>query len=324
MQTKIILDVDTGSDDAVAMMTALLSPAIQVEAICTVWGNLPVEDTTHNTIAVLEALNKQVPVYAGCSTAMVKYLSGIRTPNQRDYHPVMKDGKELRIHYARLEGLPEAKGSAMPTPASLFYVDYLNNTPQPVTIVAVGPLTNLGFALTIDPSIARNIKQIVVMGGGEYIANSTACSEANIWHDPEAAHKVVHCGAPVLMVPLDATHAAAMNMEDCRRLRSLNTFSGNFAANLIQQRIEFEDALFGYPRGETAVHDALAVCALINPDVLENVKDVHCEIGLLDRTEGQTIINHRRKPAPPNIRFAYSANHDLFADILCDVLSKEA
>ncbi len=323
LMKKIILDVDTGSDDAVAIMTAVLSPAVELTALCTVWGNLSVEKTTFNTLAVSEALNAHVPVYKGAHTAMVKYLTPNRSLEQRDYHPIKINGKELRIHTETLEGIPSPKGIAQNLPAPLFYVEYLKNAASPVTLVAVGPLTNLGLALTMDPSIVKNIERIVIMGGSCDIANSSLCSEANIWHDPEAAQKVINSGAEILLVPLDATHAAALNLDDCAKLESLGSFAGNFSASLIRSRIEYENALFHKPINKTAVHDALAVCAVIDETVLKDVRAVHAEIGLNDYGEGSVLIDCRRKSSKKNIRFAYAADHDKFISMLCKIFMQK-
>ena len=107
MAIKVIMDVDTGSDDAVAIMTAATSPDIDLVAICTVWGNKAVENTTDNTLRLIDALGLKVPVYKGCDTAMVKYLTNdfVPTPERK---PVMYQGKPFQMHAEHLD-LPEAK-----------------------------------------------------------------------------------------------------------------------------------------------------------------------------------------------------------------------
>nr|WP_180487233.1 nucleoside hydrolase [Treponema socranskii] len=320
MAEKIILDVDTGSDDAIAIMTAVLSCNIDLRAVCTTWGNLCVDLTTDNTLRVLEKLHSSAPVYKGCSTAMVKYLAGNRIsappPN------ITINGKELRMHEEHLS-LPKAKRKEENEHAVSFYVDFFGNTREPVTWVATGPLTNLGVALSVMPDIKKGIKRIVIMGGGHKQANVTLCAEANVWHDPEAAQIVLNSGIDILWVPLDATHTACLTTKDCEKLRSLNNFAGNFAAELIESRITIHNLMqpLDIPNA-AAVHDALAVCAVINSDVLKDVRKVHMKIGLSDLAEGRTIIDCRLNPDKPNCEFAFSADRFLFSDMLYNIFKR--
>ena len=323
MSTKVIMDVDTGSDDAVAIMCALLSPDIDLVACCSVWGNLPVENTTENTLRVLQALGSDLPVYKGCGDAMVKNLCKNRVPQ---YDPGVfydENGKQLKGHYDYLD-LPVAKRGPEAMDAPSFYVDYLNHATEPVTLVPVGPLTNLGFALTMDPGIVKNIKEIVIMGGGENLANISNCAEANIWHDPEAAHIVINCGAKVTLVPLDSTHAASTTPEDCEALDQVGTFASRYAATLSRERIAAQHAFTGGRVNSTAVHDALALCAVIDPSVLQDVRHVHCEIGFYDFNDGATIIDHRCIPDEPNCYFAYSADREKLAAMMREILGRGA
>ena len=317
---KVILDVDTGSDDAVAIMTALLCPDLEVVGICTVWGNMNVDLTTDNTLRLLDRLGKPVPVYKGCGTAMVKYLAPRCASN--DYKPVFKDGKELKIHYDHLEGLEPTDWKEEDMDAVSFYVNKLRNTDEKLTLIPVGPLTNLGEALSIAPDIAENIEEIVLMGGGEDIANVTPCAEANIWHDPEAAQKVLDCGAKVTFIPLDATHSVALDLEDCKTLRSLGSFAGDFAATMTEQRIEYEHAAIGPGKISTAIHDALAVCAVIDRSILTDIAEAHVEIGLDGYNEGETIVDHAADPADINASFAKKADKKMFMDMLCRYLKE--
>lgn len=318
MAKRVILDVDTGSDDAVAIMLAALSPDIELLAACSVAGNKGIEMTTENTLRVIEALGVDLPVYRGCGAPLVKFMVKNRIP-LKEGPPVIHNGKPLQMHSDYLD-IPKATRQAEDIPAAMFYVDYLRKADEPITIVAVGPLTNLAVALTIDPDIVGNIEQIVVMGGGYNITNVTPAAEFNIWYDPEAAQKVVTCGAKVLLVPLDATHRACITMDDCKRLREINSFASNFAAELCEQRIIVHNAQQPLDIPDAAaVHDALAVCAVIDERVLRDVRHVHCDIGLGDFAEGQTIIDPRYYPEERNCYFAFDADRYRFLDMLCDI-----
>lgn len=299
-------------------MTAALHKDLELVAACSVTGNKDIQKTTENTLRVMCALGVDVPVYKGCSGPLVKFLcdNRIKMPH---YKSVVIDGKEVTMHADYLD-LPDADRGPEDLPAPMFYIDYLKKAKEPVTIIAVGPLTNLGVALSIDPDIFKhNVEEIIVMGGGHAITNSTPASEFNIWFDPEAAQMVAHCGAKVTFVPLDATHKAVITKEDCKRFRDLRTFAGDFAADLCEQRIAVHNIQQPlYLPDAAAVHDALAVCYAINPKVLKDVREVHLDIGLGDFAEGQTIIDPRYYPLEKNCRFAFDGDRVEFVNTLCE------
>lgn len=315
-QIPVILDVDTGSDDAVAIMTALKSPALKVEAICTVWGNLSVPKTTQNTLGVCQALHKRIPVYEGCRRPMVKDRSCCRDL-ENAYQPVFKDGKELKIHYDRLEGLPELTTKQEPEHAVRFYYEYLRKTAVPVTIVAVGPLTNLGFLFRLAPELSKKVERLIIMGGGIDVTNCSPAGEANLWHDPEAFQIILDTGIKPLLIPLDATHSAPFTEEDCRLIEEPGTFEARFTARLIRQRIAYESALLGPERNWSPIHDALAVSACIDESVLTDIRELNCRIGLSGASDGELLPDRRALPEKPNLRVAMSANKERFLDMVC-------
>ena len=317
MARKIILDVDTGSDDAVALMTAILSPDIELVAACSVAGNNPIDATTENTLRVVEAMRADVPVYRGAPAPLLKKLVPNRlTPTPRSRVVVAEGEKVVKMHDEYLS-LPEAAAKAQDMPAAMFYVDYLRNTPEPITLVLVGPLTNLAIALLMDPTIVSNIEELVIMGGGYKVTNASSSAEFNVFFDPEAALWVLRCGAKITWVPLDATHNAYLTLDDCTAFRALGTVAGDFAADLIAQRIFVHTYLqpLSVPDA-AAVHDALAVCYLIDPNVLRDVRHVHMDIGLGDYGDGQTIIDPRFHPEERNCWFAFDGDPARFSEVL--------
>ena len=323
MKRKVILDVDTGSDDAVAIMSAILSTDLQLEAVCSVAGNKDIDKTTENTLRVVQLLGADVPVYRGCREPLVKFLCPDRLPRRGESKPVMKDGKEVQMHTDYLD-IPPATIREQAVSAPEFYVRYLRAAKEPVTIVAVGPLTNVAMALMLDGSILDKIEEIVVMGGGYYITNASPSAEFNIWYDPEAAQRVLHCGAKVTVVPLDATHAACITLDDCARFRALGTVSSDFAAALCEQRITVHDASqpLAVPHA-AAVHDALCVAYLIDPAVLRDVRHVHCDVGFRDFCEGQTILDPRYYTEEKNCYFAFDGDRFKFVNVLCDLFARD-
>lgn len=327
LRKKVILDVDTGSDDAVALCTAALHPSVELVAACTSTGNQPVENTTDNTLRLFDALGMDIPVYKGCNTSMTKYLCEDKLYplfNTDRIRPMAtKDGQEVVFHTPHLPIAPtDRKPEDMP--AACFYVDYLRKATEKITLVVTGPCTNVGLALRIAPDIVEHIEEIVIMGGGDEITNWNPWSEANIYSDPEAATIILQSGAKVVFVPLDATHRAVITLDDCKRFREIGTFSANFCANQCEQRIIMHD--FGQPLEiphSAAVHDALAVAYVIDPTVLTDLRHCHIDIGLHGYGTGQTIIDHRAYPLEKNGYFAYNGDRFKFVDILCECFRRD-
>lgn len=319
MPKKIILDVDTGSDDACAIILAYLNPDIDLVAVCSVKGNQPLKNTTENTLRVKELMKADFPVYMGCENSFVRHLIYPRVPQSNNVDAVDENGNKIHIHKDYFD-LPESTTKVESLRAPQFYVDYLKNAKEKITIVAVGPLTNLAVALAIDPSITENIEEIVIMGGGNDISNCTIAGEFNIWDDPESAQKVIYCGAKITMVPLDATHKAYITVDDAKKLRDLNNPVADFAASMIETRALIHDQCqpLEVPHA-CALHDPLCVAYLIDPSVITEQKLVHMDISLTGLTEGMTVIDHREKPdLAKNVNFVFSADSRKFADILID------
>ncbi len=318
MTRKVILDVDTGSDDACAILLAYLRPEIDLVAVCTVKGNQPIENTTENTLRVRDLLKADFPVYRGCSGSLVKTTVYPRIQRTQNADAIDANGEKVHIHTPLLP-LPESTRKEEDIPAPIFYVNYLMNAKEPVTLVPVGPLTNLAVALTIEPEIVKNIEEIVIMGGGWNITNATIASEFNIYDDPEAAQKVLHCGAKITMVPLDATHTAYISQEDSDELKRINTPASLFAASQLDLRILVHDQAQPLEVPHTcALHDPLCIAYLIDPDVLQDVKFCNVEVSLGGVTEGQTVVDQRAIQENRNVHFAFRGDHEKFAKIFID------
>lgn len=321
MPRKIILDVDTGSDDACAIMLAHLSDEIELEAVCTVKGNQSLENTTNNTLKIRELLKADFPVYKGCDNGFVDSLIYPKLSRTANADAVDENGNKFHIH--ETFNLPEPVTKVEDKHAVQFYIDYLTNTKEPVTIVMVGPLTNLAIALAIKPDIVKNIEEIVIMGGAWNITNVTLAAEFNIFDDPESALKVFYCGAKITLVPLDATHTAYITQDDERKLRELNTPASNFAADLIHTRILVHDQAQPLEvEHACALHDPLCIAYLLNPDVLEDVRFVHVDVSLFGLTRGQTVVDQRGIQENRNIHYAFKGNPKLFSDILLKAFAR--
>lgn len=326
LKQKVIMDVDTGSDDAVAIMTAALSDAIDLLGICTVAGNKEINFTTSNTLRVVELLGTHTPVYRGCATPMVSRLE----PGRRGTYSGMTGvtgalnakGEVIEYHHDCLP-LPEPTLQEQPEHAVFYLIDTLMKSDGEITVVPTGPMTNLGMAIRLEPRICEKIKQIVFMGGGFKVFNATSASEFNIWADPEAAQIALTAGVPITMVPLDATHRANFDWDDAKELRGYGTPLGNLVAALIDERIEAYDAYQPQdPLHSAPLHDALAVASLIDPQVLQDVRLMRVDVDMGGGyADGQTICDTRAYPdRKPNCRVALDADRPRFTRLIKDLI----
>jgi inosine-uridine nucleoside N-ribohydrolase len=312
--TKVILDVDTGTDDAVALMTAALSPDIELIGATTVNGNTTVDLTTENTLRVFDWIGMpEVPVHRGMSQPLA------RTPMEQ-LNPAR------RIHGELLDLPPASAAKLQPGHAVDWLVETYLASEGDIVLCPVGPLTNIATAIQKAPEILEKIPQIVIMGGAHDHGNTTASAEFNIWMDPEAARIVVNCGRPIRMIPLDATHRALVSREDCQRLRDLGTPAGEAAARFTLKRIEGYDTNQPMHRaGSSPVHDALAVCSIIDPAIVTTHHiPVDVEV-FAELSVGRTVCDFRfRSRKPANVDFAMDADEATFNRMLLEILGRTA
>ena len=317
---KVILDVDTGTDDAIAIMTAVMSENLEVLGVCAVNGNRGIDFTTENTLRVVEYLGKDIPVFRGCSLPMVVSL----TEGRREDIPYKgpKDPQD-NVHGDYID-LPPATIQEQPVSAVRWLVDTLMASEGDITLIPVGPLTNIATALRIEPRIAQKIKRIVIMGGGCREVNITPTAEFNFWIDPEAAKIVFDCGCDILVVPLDATHAAAVSIRTAEALERKGTKPATLTARIIRQR---QNAYKHWqPMADidsVPVHDALAVCAVLDESVLGPVVETYADVDIgKGAADGMSIfdLDNRYKDRKKNVKVALGADPERFADMLLNIL----
>lgn len=315
MATKVILDVDTGTDDAVALMVAALSPEIDLIGATTVNGNTGVEYTTENTLRLFDWIGmSEIPVFRGMADPMVRPQTGI--------------GMAAVIHRNLLD-LPEvSNGAALQQEHAVdWLIDTYLASDGDIVLCPVGPLTNIAIAIKREPRILEAIPEIVIMGGAHEMGNLSASAEFNFLIDPDAARVVVNCGRPIRMVPLDAAHRALLSADDAQTIRELGTPAGIAAAGFIEQRIAGYEATqpFLDRPGHAPIHDALAVCAIIDPTILTTrfiPVDVEIES---EQSLGRTICDFRTRPdQPANVHFAIDADEPKFFSMLIDILGRTA
>ena len=211
MPRKLILDVDTGTDDAVAIMLAALHPELELVGCTTVNGNVPVEHCTDNTLRVLDHIGRgDIPVFEGLARPLV-----------RPDFPLPRRERDLsgRYHPDTLP-VPPTTLRKQATGAVEFLIETYRAATEEIALVPVAPLSNIAAALALDPRFAQRVPEVVIMGGAHALGNVTPSAEFNIWADPEAAAMVFAAGfAKITLVPLDATHRALITREHCAQLR---------------------------------------------------------------------------------------------------------
>jgi ribosylpyrimidine nucleosidase len=262
---KIILDCDPGHDDATAILMAAVHPAVDLLAVTVVAGNQTLEKTALNALNVCSASGRcgGVPVSAGMARPIVR-----QQVTAGDIHGVSGlDGPSF--------GPPDI--ALDPRHAVDLIIETLLASVGDITIVPVGPLTNVAMALRREPRIAEKIEQIVLMGGAYQLGNVTPSAEFNIYADPEAAHIVFTCGRPIVMMGLDVTRKALATPDVIARVKSL----GNPQAVLFAEMMEFfaktQKEIFGWEG--PPLHDPTTIAWLIDPACVK-LKPMRVEIEL--------------------------------------------
>lgn len=325
VKRKLIFDVDTGSDDAMAVMLAKMSGKFDIVAMCSVNGNHAVEFTTENTLRLAEFLKLDCPIYRGCELPLVSTLLKYRRPGIPSYETYPMDCHGLYLD------LPEAKNKKIEgISAAQFYVEYLRKAKEPVTVVAVGPLSNLGLAIRIDPDIVKNIEELCIMGGGYHDWNcDPGCAEWNIWIDPEAAEIVFKSGIKkITMMPLDATHQALVTQQEADDLLATNYPCAIAAADMIKRRIKGYNA--GQPMAipnSAPIHDALCIAYLLDESVITEFEDFYMSVSISpDATDGATFAADNaieRKKYTPNIHCSLGCDREKFVKMLFDAYTQD-
>jgi inosine-uridine nucleoside N-ribohydrolase len=303
----VILDVDPGHDDAVAIMLACGSPGLDLRAVTTVAGNVPLEKTTDNALRVLSLIGRtDVPVAAGAASPLVRPL---RTAEDIHGESGM-EGPEI----------PEATFSPDERGATDLIADLLREAPEPVILVPTGPLTNVATLLREHPELGERISRVSLMGGSIGLGNTTPAAEFNVYVDPEAAREVFESGLPITMSGLDVTHQAGAGPAERERLRSAGRV-GEVVAGLLEFFAETYERVFGFD--SPPLHDPVAVAAVLEPNLLTTRPmrvDIECESEL---TRGETVCDfYGVTGKPPNAEVGVELDREAFFEILYRALGR--
>ncbi len=298
----IILDGDPGHDDAIAWMLAKASDQLEILACTSVSGNQSIEKTSINARRVMTLLGIDAPFAMGREEP----LHGQPIHAGNIHGETGLDGPAL----------PEPEVEAEPLGAVELMAKTIRASSKPVTIVATGPFTNLGALLVLHPDLKPNIAHISIMGGGLAHGNWTPAAEFNILVDPEAADVVFRSGVPLTMAGLDVTLKALVFPEDFERIRAL----GNPVAVVVAEWLDFFYSFhrsIGY--AGAPVHDAVAVAALIKPEIL-TANDYYVQIETSgDFCRGATVADHYGfSHQPPNTHALIDIDREAFIDLLTE------
>lgn len=309
MAKKIIMDVDVGVDDALAILLATRSPELDLQAITTVSGNVHVDQTTLNSLKVLEAIGKpEIPIAKGFSK-----------PLEREF--------EVGDDYHGKDGLGD---SNLPSPripvdgrhAVDLLVEETRANPKGITVVATAPLTNIAAAILRDREFTRRVQELVIMGGAYAVTpygygNMNPVAEFNIYVDPEAASIVFQSGIPITAVGLDVTTnpKTRLTKELYQKISEAGTPIPRFAALITKQLMT--------RYGSMHLHDPMAVAVAADP-TLVTTREYHVDVETVSSlTRGQTVAD-RRGGLPessmqrPNAKICTTVNGERFLKLFMD------
>jgi inosine-uridine nucleoside N-ribohydrolase len=306
MTTPIVIDCDPGHDDAVALMLACASPQVELVGVTTVAGNQTVEKTTANALKILELCARpDVPVARGAADPLVRR----RSVAAHVHGESGLDGPDL----------PEPSRDVVDEHAVDFLARTIREREGDVTLIPVGPLTNIGLLLAQHPD-ARP-ERIVLMGGSIGEGNRTPAAEFNIWADPEAARRVFESGIDVTMIGLDVTHQALITDADAEAMRGLGKV-GKVAAELFDFYGRWHKATYPDLDG-SPLHDPVAVAHVVDPTLVET-KPACIEVDCgWEQGRGRTNVDWRGRidSSPPNATVAVGIDNPRFVKLITDALA---
>ncbi|EPU3917133.1 TPA: pyrimidine-specific ribonucleoside hydrolase RihA [Aeromonas hydrophila] len=277
MALPVILDCDPGHDDAIALILALASPELKVLAVTTSAGNQTPDKTLNNALRILTLLGRDdIPVAAGAPKPLAREL-------------IIADN----VHgESGLDGptLPDPAFAPVAMTALELMAKCLRESPEPVTLVPTGPLTNIALLLAAHPELKAKIARIVLMGGAAGPGNWTPAAEFNIYVDPEAADMVFKSGLPITMCGLDVTHEAQVMDEDIERVRAITNPVAQCVAGLLDFfMIYHRDPKWGF--AGAPLHDPCTIAWLLAPALFHGVEcRVDIETGGT-HTSGMTVVD---------------------------------
>lgn len=302
---RIIIDSDPGIDDALAILLAIASPEVSLEAITVVNGNCSVDQGVRNALSILELSGSDhIPVSRGCAIPLVKPLllapethgnTGIGYAQTTE--PIIQPSKKHAVE---------------------LLIEKIIGSPGEITLIAIGPLTNLALALRLEPAITRAVHEVFIMGGAiNFPGNTTPLAEFNTYCDPHAAHIVYHSGLPITLVPLDVTYQVILTQTDVERLLKFPSPISKFIADSTRFYMEFHDEYQGIQG--CVINDPLALALVMRPDLVDTQEyyvdvDIHGGVSM-----GKTFADvYQMEKKIPNMKVAINVHPRRFINFFLD------
>ncbi|MGB1253023.1 MAG: nucleoside hydrolase [Candidatus Promineifilaceae bacterium] len=309
---RLIIDTDPGVDDAQAILMAAAHPNTKIEALLAVGGNVGLEHTVRNALALTEVVGQDIPVFAGCGPPLVMFQEDAAGWHGADG----LGGASFEPATRRVES----------EHASLALIRMANESPNELTLAAIGPLTNIALALKLDPELPHKLKRFVVMGGAVTAQGNTSnvSAEFNIFYDPEAAHIVFEAwakaGLIIELVDWEATVRHCIPETIIERCEAMDTPKAEFFRNLTRRSIgltiEREGRKFLYAA------DPLAMAVVLEPDIVTQAEQHHLTVELQGAyTRGQTVVDWRnRLGKTPNVNIVLEIDRERFYALVVNSL----
>jgi purine nucleosidase len=302
---KVILDTDPGIDDALAFVLLKAMPEVDLQAITVTHGNTTVEKCTTNALKLVELLGMQhIPVAIGANQPLVKALSVAEETH----------GDNGLGHAV----LPPPTITAAKENAANLIIEIVNANPGEITILCIGPVTNLALALLKEPSLRKKIKNVVSMAGTiHYPGNATPSSEYNVFCDPESFDILLRSGIDLTIVPLDVTYQCLFTKDHVARLKGARTDIAEFIDRSTAFYMEFHAEYQGIQG--CAINDPLAAAILVNPELV-TFRDYYLDIELHgDFTTAKISADHFKATGnPPNAKVAMEVDVEAFMDFFIE------
>ncbi len=311
MTKRILIDTDPGIDDSLAILLALASPELSLEGLSVVHGNCSLEQAVTNGLSILELAHAgHIPLARGCQLPLVQ--PSLLAPETHG---------NTGLGYAQL---PVPGMRPVRQHGCDFLIEKILSSPGEITLVAIGPLTNLALAIRQEPRIVGALKELIIMGGAiRHEGNTTALAEFNTYVDPHAAHILYHAGIPTTLVPLDATYECILTPGDVQRLHHIDSPITKFIEDATRFYMEFHDE---YQRVEGCViNDPLALALTFAPELCDYQElpvDVDISGGVSMGKTFADFYNYEKRPA--NMKVALGVRPRDFIELFLERMERLA
>lgn len=302
---RILIDTDPGIDDSLAILLALASPEITLEGLTVVHGNSSTAQGTINALSILELAGaSHIPVAMGCELPLVQ--PSLLAPETHG---------NTGLGYA---SLPAPKSKPAPQHASDFLIEKILSYPGEITLVAIGPLTNIALAIRKEPRIVEAVKEVFIMGGAfRHGGNTTPLAEFNTYVDPHAAFIVYHSGMPITLTPLDVTYQCVLLAQDVERIQEGASGIPPFIADATRFYMEFHDAYQGIQG--CVINDPLTLALTFAPELCHYI-EYHVDVDLSGGVSmGKTFADfYQLTGKPANMKVAMGVRPREFIELFLE------